>query len=122
VFHGRQARKPTELLEAAGTFRPDRHAARDAAPKSSAPIGDPPPELAPDAAECWRELVAEAAAGVLTGADRGLVELGASWGRAGCDGGREGAGAADCPRDTLPLNRRNWACPRCRNVYREKST
>jgi hypothetical protein len=38
--------KPTELLILGGTFRPDRHARRRAAPKSPHPIGDPPGHLA----------------------------------------------------------------------------
>ncbi len=49
-------RKPLELLELTGTYRPDRHGQRRDAPKSERPIGDPPGHLTPDEA---------AAAGVL---------------------------------------------------------
>jgi hypothetical protein len=67
-------RKPLELLELTGTFRPDRHARRRAAPKSDRGIGAPPPCLAPDEAACWREFVADAPTGVLTSADRTALE------------------------------------------------
>jgi len=50
-------RKPLELLHLTGGYRGDRHGRRQAAPKASAPIGDPPAHLAPDDAEAWREFV-----------------------------------------------------------------
>ncbi len=67
-------RKPLELLELTGGYRPDRHGQRRAAPKSERPIGDPPPHLAPDEREAWREFVADAPAGVLTSGDRLALE------------------------------------------------
>jgi phage terminase small subunit len=64
-----------EIHEISGAYIDQPGRRRPPAPKSSRPIGDPPPELAPDAAACWRELVAEAPPGVLTAADRGVVEI-----------------------------------------------
>ena len=69
-------RKPTELLQLTGAYRPDRHGPRLAAPKSGRPIGDPPVHLAPDEAAAWREHVRDAAPGVLTGYDRCALEDG----------------------------------------------
>ncbi len=67
-------RKPVELLELAGTFRPDRHARLRGAPKSDRGIGDPPACLGPDEAAAWREFVSNAPAGVLTSGDRVALE------------------------------------------------
>jgi hypothetical protein len=69
--------KPTELLQAADTFRPDRHAQRQVAPKSELPIGDPPDHLAPADAAAWREFVANCPTGLLTSGDRWILELAA---------------------------------------------
>jgi len=66
--------KPIEVLEASGTFRPHRHAQRQAAPKSTLPIGDPPGHLAPAEASVWREFVANCPEGVLTAGDRWVLE------------------------------------------------
>jgi len=68
-------RKPVELLTVSGTFRADRHAGRQAAPKAAHPIGTPPFTLAPAEAAAWREFVGNAAPGVLTSGDRWAVEL-----------------------------------------------
>ncbi len=62
--------KPVEVLELTGAFRPDRHAARKAAPKSAEPVGDPPAHLPPEVAAAWCEFVQHAPAGVLTSGDR----------------------------------------------------
>ena len=59
-----------ELLQLAGSYRPNRHAQRRAAPKSTEPVGDPPPHLAEDEATVWHEFVRDAVPGVLTGYDR----------------------------------------------------
>ncbi len=67
-------RKPVELLELSGAFRPDRHGQRRGAPKSDRGIGDPPPSMAEDEAGCWREFVSNAPAGVLTSGDRWALE------------------------------------------------
>jgi hypothetical protein len=68
-------RKPAELLELTGGYRPDRHHQRRAAPKSEHPIGEPPGHLAPDEAAAWREYVSNAPAGVLTSYDRWVLEM-----------------------------------------------
>jgi hypothetical protein len=67
-------RKPVEVLELSGGYRADRHARRRAAPKSPHPIGEPPPSLQADEADCWREFCRDAPAGVLTSGDRWTLE------------------------------------------------
>jgi phage terminase small subunit len=68
-------RKPTEVLELSGTFVDQPGRRRPPAPRSPALIGDPPAWMDPEAAGCWQEVVSEAAPGVLTAADRGVVEI-----------------------------------------------
>lgn len=65
-------RKPTALLEMAGAFKkdPKRRRARDNEPTPDGPIGEPPPDLQPDVAAAWGEIVRTCPAGVLTKADR----------------------------------------------------
>jgi hypothetical protein len=70
-------RKPTEVLEISGAFADKPARRRPAAPRSPEPIGDPPAGMDPAAAGCWREIIAEAPPGVLTGADRLVVEIAA---------------------------------------------
>jgi hypothetical protein len=84
--------KPVELLELQGAFRPHRHAQRQAAPKSSLPISDPPGHLAPAEAAAWREFVANMLAGVLTSGYRWALELTA---RLHAKSRREGLTAAE---------------------------
>lgn len=67
-------RKPVEVLELFGTYRPDRHGRRRAAPKSPHPIGEPPGHPSPDEAAAWRGFAADAAAGVPTAGDRWALE------------------------------------------------
>jgi hypothetical protein len=67
-------RTPVELLQLNGGFRADRHGRRQAAPKSTLPIGEPPAHLADDEAAAWREHVRDAAPGVLTSGDRWALE------------------------------------------------
>ena len=67
-------RTPVELLQLAGSYRPNWHAQRRAAPKSTEPVGDPPPHLAEDEAAVWHEFVRDAVPGVLTGYDRWALE------------------------------------------------
>ncbi len=67
-------RKPLELFELSGAYRPDRQGQRRAAPKSPRPIGEPPACLAADEAACWAEFVSNAPAGVLTSGDRWALE------------------------------------------------
>ena len=69
--------KPVELLELQGAFRPHRHTARRAAPKSPHPVGDPPGHLAPAEAAAWCEFCGNAPAGVLTRGDRWTLEMAA---------------------------------------------
>jgi len=72
-------RQPTKLLELSGAIKHDPQRYRDRAdePRPSTSIGDPPAEFlgAPHARhrELWREFIAEAPKGVLTGCDRYLL-------------------------------------------------
>ena len=70
-------RRPTELLELSGAFDKDPARRRPVGPKSDKPIGEPPPSMAEDEAAVWREHVRDAPAGVLTGADRWILEMAA---------------------------------------------
>jgi hypothetical protein len=67
-------RKPTEILALSGAFDKDPQRRRPIGPKSAHPIGDAPEGLAEDEAGCWYEFVANMPAGVLTSADRWVVE------------------------------------------------
>lgn len=71
-------RKPTATLELTGAFKknPQRAAARKGEPKPSGPLGAPPDYLSETERACWNELSELSPAGVLTNADRPLVELG----------------------------------------------
>jgi hypothetical protein len=68
-------RTPTESSKKFSAFVDQPRRRRPPAPRPPGPVGDPPPELAPEAAACWRGAVSEATPGVLTAADRGTVEL-----------------------------------------------
>jgi hypothetical protein len=68
-------RTPTEVLEISGAFDDQPGRRRPPALGSLDPIGDPPAWMDPEAATYWREVVSEAAPGVLTAADRGVVEI-----------------------------------------------
>lgn len=69
-------RTATNILEAKGAFRKDPQRARPNEPKVLSPFPASPPDfLAGDECGCWREIVAAAPAGVLTGADVFAVEL-----------------------------------------------
>lgn len=65
-------RKPTALLELSGAFRknPRRRAERGAEPVPEGDVGAPDRNLPANVAACWREIVASAAPGVLTRADK----------------------------------------------------
>jgi hypothetical protein len=76
---------PTPILEARGAFRrnPSRGRARENEPRPTDPLGPPPQEWLDKAAtqdrfrklvQAWEEIVAQAAFGVLTSADRDCVE------------------------------------------------
>jgi len=67
-------RKPTELLELSGAFDHDPNRRRPLGPKSDRAIGGPPEHLSPSEAQAWREVVADHPPGVLTSADRPVLE------------------------------------------------
>ena len=68
-------KQPREVAKLKGMDKrqPRRHG--DVVPKSSRPLGDPPEYLDADAKDCWFELSALAIPGVMTGADRILLEI-----------------------------------------------
>jgi hypothetical protein len=68
-------RKPTEVLKLAVTFLDNPTRRRLPGPTSELPIGGPPEHLAPHEATAWREFVANAPAGVLTGGNRWVLEM-----------------------------------------------
>ena len=72
-------RKPTKLHELSGAFakNPQRRAARVGEPLITGELGGVPADLPEDVAACWREIVAQAVPGVLTRADRVIVECAA---------------------------------------------
>jgi phage terminase small subunit len=67
--------QPREIAELKGADRKDPQRYAREVPKSDAPLGDPPAHLAPEATACWHELAAMALPGVLTGADRVMLEI-----------------------------------------------
>lgn len=70
-------RTPTAVLEARGAFQehPSRRKEREGEPVVTAPLGDPPGHMGKAERECWLEIERTAPPGVLTGADRFLVEM-----------------------------------------------
>lgn len=70
-------RVATELLELRGTFDKNPSRRRPIGPKSERALGKPPASLTAAEAACWREAVRNAPGGVLTAADRWLVEIAA---------------------------------------------
>ena len=72
-------RIPTAVLARRGTFKknPSRRAARGNEPLPNGPIGPPPACLKGKVLACWHELSGNAPAGVLTKADRLILELAA---------------------------------------------
>ena len=72
-------RKPTARLKRSGAFRknPKREAARKAEPRPNGPSGAPPASLTDPQVACWNEIIAYSHEGVLTKADRHIVELAA---------------------------------------------
>lgn len=70
-------RLPTEVQELKGAFRKDPQRKRPVGAKSTAPLGAPPVHLKPDERECWLEAVHAAPGGVLTAADRWVLEVAA---------------------------------------------
>jgi hypothetical protein len=70
-------RKPTQELEQSGAFEkdPQRRRDRENEPVPAGPLGDPPEYLSPAAQSVWHELAGQVPEGVLTIADRFLVEI-----------------------------------------------
>lgn len=72
-------RKPTAKLRRSGAFKknPKRELARKAEPRPNGPIGRPPACLTDAQVACWNEIIENSSPGVLTKADRLIVELAA---------------------------------------------
>ncbi len=68
-------RKPTEMLQLSGAFKKDPKRTRELGPKSDRELGDPPAYYAADARLIWAEVQSIVPAGLLTSADRLVVEL-----------------------------------------------
>lgn len=69
-------RKPTKLLDAKGAFKKDPQRKRTD-PETTGPLGEPPDYMLPDEKERWEEIGRIAPLGVLTVADRPLIETAA---------------------------------------------
>lgn len=68
-------RKPTEILEPSGAFTKDPQRKRSVGAKSDRALGHAPGHLNEAERNCWKEIVANSAANVLTSSDRIVVEL-----------------------------------------------
>jgi phage terminase small subunit len=68
-------RTPTQILELKGAFKKNPQRKRDAEPVPTGPVGDPPVHFDETHIAAWHELVAMIPSGVLTNADRLIVEL-----------------------------------------------
>jgi len=68
-------RKPTEVLKLNGAFAKDPARTRAVGPKSPRPLGMPPKYFTQAEAEIWVEIESNVAAGVLTSAERYVMEL-----------------------------------------------
>lgn len=70
-------RKALAELEASGATKvnPGRYADRKNTPKPTAPIGTAPKHLSPEQKAAWKEVIKFAPNGVLSGADRALLEI-----------------------------------------------
>jgi hypothetical protein len=69
-------RKPTAEMELKGAFKKDPKRRR-VDPKTSGPIGNPPPSMGLELHATWYELAEQAPIDVLRSADRALLELAA---------------------------------------------
>jgi hypothetical protein len=70
-------RTPTEVLELRGAFKRNPKRTRDVGAKADRGLGHAPIHLTDTEVECWREIVGNCAGGVLTSADRIIVEMAA---------------------------------------------
>ena len=68
-------RKATSVLEAGGAFKKDPQRARAPEPESKHPIGNAPSYFTETQREAWHDFVTDAPPGVLSGAERVLVEM-----------------------------------------------
>ena len=67
--------QPRELAALKGADKRNPQRYRKDAPKSAVPLGNAPDHLTATQKECWFELQSYALEGVLTGADRMMMEL-----------------------------------------------
>ena len=67
--------QPRELAALKGADRKNPQRYRKDAPKSQMPLGNAPDHLTETQRGCWFELQSYAVEGVLTGADRAMMEL-----------------------------------------------
>ena len=67
--------QPRELASLKGADRKNPQRYRKDAPKSHMPLGNAPDHLTETQSGCWFELQSYALDGVLTGADRAMMEL-----------------------------------------------
>jgi len=68
-------RQPLELATLKGAVAKDPQHYRHEVPKSDLPLGDAPDHMTPEAAVCWCEISGCAIPGVLTNADRHILEI-----------------------------------------------
>jgi P27 family predicted phage terminase small subunit len=68
-------RKPIELHRLSGADKKDPQRYRNKVPKSEFPLGEPPDGMLEGADDAWREITAACAVGVLTRADRLILEI-----------------------------------------------
>ena len=67
-------RTPTALLDARGAFKNHPERRRDGEPVVNTPLGNPPAHMTELESACWFEIAELAPRGVLTSADRVMVE------------------------------------------------
>lgn len=67
--------QPRELADLKGAVAKNPQNYRRQVPKSEYPLGDAPQHLSDEAKECWREISLCAVVGVLTNADRHILEI-----------------------------------------------
>lgn len=67
--------QPLEVAKLKGADKKDPQRYRKEVPKSECPLGDAPEHLSDEARDCWREISLCAIEGVLTGADRHVLEV-----------------------------------------------
>jgi phage terminase small subunit len=71
-------KQPDELAKLKGADKKNPQRYLKVVPKSPSSLGSAPNHLTPDVAKVWEELVTYALPGVLTGADRFVMEIAAS--------------------------------------------